>query len=140
MNILIQSQNFRILWVTTIALACSGNAFAQQSYKITDLGTNKSSDNFSMVMGLNNQGWAENMDGFVNPPITSTSTTIANGRAVIGINGFNIDLGTLGGKNSWTNYGGINDRGEAVGLAETRLSRRWAEITGRPARSITADK
>ena len=121
MNILIQSQNFRILWVTTIALACSGNAFAQQSYKITDLGTNKSSDNFSMVMGLNNQGWAENMDGFVNPPITSTSTTIANGRAVIGIYGFNIDLGTLGGKNSWTNYGGINDRGEAVGLAETSV-------------------
>jgi probable HAF family extracellular repeat protein len=72
-------------------------------------------------MGLNDQGWAENMDGFVNPPITSTSTTIANGRAVIGINGFNIDLGTLGGKNSWTNYGGINDRGEAVGLAETSV-------------------
>jgi len=72
-------------------------------------------------MGLNNQGWAENMDGFVNPPITSTSTTIANGRAVIGIYGFNIDLGTLGGKNSWTNYGGINDRGEAVGLAETSV-------------------
>ncbi len=114
-------RNYRTLWVTTIALACSGNAFAQQSYKITDLGTNKSSDNFSMVMGLNNQGWAENMDGFVNPPITSTSTTIANGRAVIGINGFNIDLGTLGGKNSWTNYGGINDRGEAVGLAETSV-------------------
>jgi probable HAF family extracellular repeat protein len=116
-----QLRSFWVLWVTTIALACCGNAFAQQSYKITDLGTNKSSDNFSMVMGLNNLGWAENMDGFVNPPITSTSTTIANGRAVIGINGFNIDLGTLGGKNSWTNYGGINDRGEAVGLAETSV-------------------
>ena len=121
MKTLSQLRNFWILWVATIVLACSSNAFAQQSYKITDLGTNKSSDNFSMVMGLNNQGWAENMDGFVNPPITSTSTTIANGRAVIGINGFNIDLGTLGGKNSWTNYGGINDRGEAVGLAETSV-------------------
>jgi probable HAF family extracellular repeat protein len=116
-----QLRNSRKLWATTMVVACCGNAFAQQSYKITDLGTNKSSDNFSMVMGLNNQGWAENMDGFVNPPITSTSTTIANGRAVIGINGFNIDLGTLGGKNSWTNYGGINDRGEAVGLAETSV-------------------
>jgi len=114
-------RNFRTLWVTTIALACCGNAFAQQSYKITDLGTNKSSDNFSMVMGLNNLGWAENMDGFVNPPITSTSTTIASGRAVINMHGLNIDLGTLGGKNSWTNYGGINDRGEAVGLAETSV-------------------
>src|ERR1700684_2482587 len=116
-----ESQNFPIVWVATIALDCSGNVFAQQSYKITDLATNKSSDNFSMVMGLNNLGWAENMDGFVNPPITSTSTTIANGRAVIGIHGRNIDLGTLGGKNSWTNYGGINDRGEAVGLAETSV-------------------
>ncbi len=49
-----------------------------------------------MAMGLNSQGWAENMDGFVNPPETSTSTTVARGRAVISIYGFNIDLGTLG--------------------------------------------
>ena len=70
----------------------------KQSYKITDLGVNKSTDNFNMVMGLNNQGWAENMDGVVNPPITSTSTTIASGRAVISIYGLNIDLGTLGGE------------------------------------------
>ncbi len=118
---LIQSRNFRTLWVTTIALACSGNAFAQQSYKITDLGTNKSTDNFSMAMGLNNQGWTENMDGFVNPPETSTSTTVSRGRAVIGIYGVNIDLGTLGKPdgNSWINWGGINDRGEAVGMSET---------------------
>jgi probable HAF family extracellular repeat protein len=121
MNLMRKLRSFWILWVATIVLACSSNAFAQQSYKITDLGVNKNTDNFSMVMGLNNLGWAENMDGFVNPPITSTSTTIANGRAVIGINGFNIDLGTLGGKNSWTNYGGINDRGKAVGFAETSV-------------------
>jgi probable HAF family extracellular repeat protein len=114
-------RNFRIPCVTTIVLACASTAFAQQSYKITDLGVNKSSDNFNMVMGLNNQGWAENMDGVLAPPITSTSTTIASGRAVISIYGRNIDLGTLGGKNSWTNYGGINDRGEAVGLAETSV-------------------
>ncbi len=73
-----------------------------------------------MVMGLNNEGWAENMDGVVNPPIKSTSTTIAMA-ARINAHGRNIDLGTLGGKNSWTNYGGINDRGEAVGLAETSV-------------------
>ena len=115
----IRSRNFRTLWATTIALACSGSAFAQHSYRITDMGLNHSTDNFSMVMGLNNEGWAENMDGVVNPPIRSTSTTIASGRAVIYAHGRNIDLGTLGGKNSWTNYGGINDRGEAVGLAET---------------------
>ena len=59
------------------------------------------------------------MDGVLNAPIKSTSTTIVSGRAVISIHGFNIDLRTLGGANSWTNYGGINDRGEAVGMAET---------------------
>jgi len=104
-----------------IVLGSFSNVFAQKSYKITDLGLNHSTDNFSMVMGLNNQGWAENMDGVVNPPIKSTSTTVASGRAVIGIYGRNVDLGTLGGDNSWTNYGGINDRGEAVGMAETSV-------------------
>src|SRR5271156_699093 len=121
MRMIKQLRSFWILRATTIALACSGSAFAQQSYRITDMGLNHSTDNFSMVMGLNNEGWAENMDGVVNPPIKSTSTTIASGRAVINAHGRNIDLGTLGGKNSWTNYGGINDRGEAVGLAETSV-------------------
>jgi probable HAF family extracellular repeat protein len=114
-------RNIWIPCVTTIVLACSSSAFAQQSYKITDLGVIKNSDNFNMVMGLNNEGWAENMDGVLNAPITSTQTTIVSGRAVISVYGVNIDLGTLGGKNSWTNYGGINDRGEAVGLAETSV-------------------
>ena len=119
MSTLRQFRNFWLPWVTTIALACLSNAFAQTSYKMTDLGVNKSTDNFDMVMGLNNEGWAENMDGDGNPPLLSLSTTVASGRAVISIYGLNIDLGTLGGDNSWTNYGGINDRGEAVGMAET---------------------
>jgi probable HAF family extracellular repeat protein len=121
MNRLKRLRNLWIPCVATIVLGSFSNAFAQQSYKITDLGMNKSTDNFSMAMGLNNQGWAENMDGFVNPPETSTSTTVASGRAVISIYGFNIDLGTLGkpGANSWINWGGINDRGEAVGMSET---------------------
>ncbi len=110
-----------ILQVTTIVLVCFGNAFSQVSYRVTDLGINKSKDNFNMVMGLNNRGWTENMDGVLTPPITSTSTTIVSGRAVLNIHGINIDLRTLGGKNSWTNYGGINDRGEAVGLSETSV-------------------
>ncbi len=104
-----------------IVLACVGSASAQVRYKVADQGLLHNSDNFSMVMGLNNLGWTENMDGFVNPPVTSTSTTVASGRAVINVHGFNIDLGTLGGKNSWTNYGGINDHGEAVGMAETAV-------------------
>ena len=120
MSTLRQLRNAWLPWITTIVLACFGNAFAQTSYKVADLGT-LGSDNFGMVMGLNNHGWTENMDGVLTPPITSTSTTIVSGRAVINIDGLNIDLGTLGGKNSWTNYGGINDRGEAVGMAETSV-------------------
>src|SRR5215467_6396924 len=115
-------RSFWIPWVTAIVLACFSHAAAQTSYKITDLGTNKNTDNFSMGMGLNNQGWTLNMDGFVNPPENNLFTTVANGRAVINRDGVNIDLGTLGNPdsgNSWINWGGINDRGEAVGMSET---------------------
>jgi probable HAF family extracellular repeat protein len=122
MNTLRQLRNFWIVWVATMVLACCSDAVAQVSYKITDLGTNKSTDNFSMGMGLNNQGWTENMDGFVNPPENNLNTTVARGRAVINRDGVNIDLGTLGNPdsgNSWINWGGINDRGEAVGMSET---------------------
>ncbi len=114
-------RNFWIPGVATLVLGCFSNAVAQTSYKITDLGINNSKDNFSMAMGLNNQGWAENMDGTVNPPENSLFTSVSRGRAVISIYGFNIDLGTLGkpDANSWINWGGINDRGEAVGMSET---------------------
>jgi probable HAF family extracellular repeat protein len=121
MSTLRRLRNFWIPWVTTMVLACFSAAVAQTSYKITDLGINKSTDNFSMAMGLNNQGWAENMDGFVNPPENNLFTTVSRGRAVINVNGVNIDLGTLGkpDANSWINWGGINDGGEAVGMSET---------------------
>jgi len=121
MSALRRLRNFWIPGVATIVLGSFSTAFAQQNYKITDLGINNSKDNFSMAMGLNSQGWAENMDGTVNPPENSLFTTVARGRAVISIYGFNIDLGTLGkpGANSWINWGGINDRGEAVGQSET---------------------
>jgi probable HAF family extracellular repeat protein len=123
MSTLRRLRNFWIPWVTTIVLACFSDAVAQVSYKITDLGTNHSNDNFSMAMGLNNQGWAENMDGFVNPPENNLGTTVARGRAVINVDGLNIDLGTLGKPdgNSWINWGGINDHGEAVGMSETAV-------------------
>lgn len=121
MDTLRRLRNFWIPGVATIVLGSFSSAFAQQSYKITDLGINNSKDNFSMAMGLNSQGWAENMDGTVAPPENSTSTTVSRGRAVISIYGFNIDLGTLGkpNGNSWINWGGINDLGEAVGMSET---------------------
>jgi probable HAF family extracellular repeat protein len=121
MNTFRQLRNLWIPWVMTIALFCFSDAVAQTSYKVTDLGTLNNGNNFSMGMGLNNHGWTENMDGVVNPPINSLLTTVASGRAVITIDGLNIDLGTLGGKNSWINWGGINDRGEAVGMAETSV-------------------
>jgi len=121
MRTLRRLRNFWMLWVTTIVLAGFSDAVAQTSYKITDLGTNNSNDNFSMAMGLNNQGWAENMDGFVNPPENNLGSTVTRGRAVINIDGRNIDLGTLGkpDANSWINWGGINDSGQAVGMSET---------------------
>ncbi|HLX83238.1 MAG TPA: DUF3466 family protein [Terriglobales bacterium] len=118
-----QLPNFWMLWVATVVLACFSNAVGQVSYKITDLGTNHSNDNFSMAMGLNNHGWAENMDGFVNPPENNLFTTVSRGRAVINVDGLNIDLGTLGKPdgNSWINWGGINETGEAVGMSETAV-------------------
>ncbi|MGB9245279.1 MAG: hypothetical protein WCC03_18165 [Candidatus Acidiferrales bacterium] len=121
MSALRRLRNFWIPGVATIVLGSFSPAFAQQGYKITDLGINNSKDNFSMAMGLNSQGWAENMDGTVNPPENNLFTSVARGRAVISIYGFNIDLGTLGKPdgNSWINWGGINDSGEAVGQSET---------------------
>jgi probable HAF family extracellular repeat protein len=121
MSALRRLRNFWMPWVAMIVLGCFSDAFAQQSYKITDLGINNSKDNFSMAMGLNSQGWTENMDGTVNPPENSVFTTVARGRAVLSIYGFNIDLGTLGkpDANSWINWGGVNNRGEAVGQSET---------------------
>jgi probable HAF family extracellular repeat protein len=120
MNTLRQLRNSSILCVAAIALACCSNAFAQTSYRVADQGT-LGNDNFGMVMGLNNRGWTQNMDGEGKPPVLSLSTTVLSGRAVMNIDGHNIDLGTLGGKNSWTNYGGINDRGENVGMSETSV-------------------
>jgi hypothetical protein len=81
------------------------------------------------VLCLNNQGWTQNMDGEGNPPVLSLSTTVLSGRAVMNIDGHNIDLSTLGGKNSWTNYGGINDRGENVRRDERHASRGFKTLT-----------
>src|SRR6202021_2498513 len=121
MDTLRRLRNFWIPGVAMLVLGSFSNAAAQTSYKIADLGINNSKDNFSMAMGLNNQGWAENMDGTVNPPENNLFTPVSRGRAEIRIYGFTIDLGTLGKPdgNSWINWGGINDRGEAVGQSET---------------------
>jgi probable HAF family extracellular repeat protein len=110
--------NFWILSVTTIVLACFGNAVAQTGYKVTDLGT-LGNDNMSCAMALNNQGLTVIQDGSAPPGQQDTIGTLLNGRVAIPINGVQIDLGTLGGQNSFTNWGEINDRGQIVGYSET---------------------
>jgi len=118
MTALRRLRNFWIPWVTTIVLACFSNAFAQASYTVTDLGVLHNGDNAVCAMAVNNQGWTEIMDGNNSG---GTSGKLLNGRAVVDIDGLKIDLGTLGGTNSWIWWDGINDRGVAVGFAETAV-------------------
>ncbi len=118
MSALRRLRNFWIPWVTTIVLACFSNAFAQASYTVTDLGVLHNGDNAVCAMAVNNQGWTEIMDGNNSG---GTSGKLLNGRAVVDIDGLKIDLGTLGGTNSWIWWDGINDRGVAVGFAETAV-------------------
>lgn len=112
-------RNLPTLWLTTIVLACFTNAIAQTSYKVVDLGAPKH-DNFSMVMSINNQGWTEIMAGNVDG-VDFTGGKLISGRALVNTGTFNIDLGTLGGKNSWMNWGQINELGQVVGYSETAV-------------------
>jgi probable HAF family extracellular repeat protein len=116
-----QLRNFWILWVTTIVLACFGNAFAQASYRVTDLGA-EGKDNLGCAMSVNNEGWTEIMAGNL-PPGQQDNILgqLLNGRALIDIDGFKFDLGTLGGTNTWMNWGEINDFGQIVGDSETAV-------------------
>lgn len=121
MNTLRQLRKFWIPWVTTIVLACFSHAVAQTSYQVTDLGVPLNDGNLGCAMALNNQGWTLIMDGFMDPVSNFFGAPVVRGHAVINRDGLTIDLGTLGrpDRNSWMNWGGINDRGEAVGMAET---------------------
>jgi probable HAF family extracellular repeat protein len=119
MSTLRRLRNFWILWVTTVVLACFSNAVAQASYKVTDLGA-EGSDNLGCAMSVNNEGWTEIMAGNL-PPGTQDNQfgQLLSGRALIGVDGFKFDLGTLGGQNTWMNWGQINDRAQIVGYSET---------------------
>jgi probable HAF family extracellular repeat protein len=101
-------------------MACFSNAVAQGSYKVTDLGV-LHNWNLGCAMALNNHGWTETMDGVLDPFSLSLFGHLVKGRAVINIDGLKIDLGTLGGPNSWMMWGGINDRAEVVGYSETAV-------------------
>jgi probable HAF family extracellular repeat protein len=113
-------QNFWIPWVATMVLAWGSDAVAQTSYRVTDLGV-ENNWNLGCAMSLNNQGWTESMNGLMAPPSNNLFAPVLKGRAVINIGELTIDLGTLGGANTWMNWNGINDRGEAVGFSETSV-------------------
>jgi probable HAF family extracellular repeat protein len=115
-----QLQNLSISWVTVIVLACLSNAFAQARYKVQDLGV-QNPDNLGMAMGLNNYGWTLNMEQLLDPFSLSLSANLVQGTDRISIGDLNLELGTLGGKNSSINWNGINDPGEAVGMSETSV-------------------
>ena len=110
------------LWVTTFVLACFGNAFAQASYKVTDLGVLHSNNNLGCAMSLNDEGWTFIMSGNLPPGEQDNQLgQLLNGRGMLDIDGFKFDLGTLGGKNTWMNWGQINDFGQIVGYSETNV-------------------
>ena len=114
-------RNFWTLWVTTIVLACFSNAVAQAGYRVTDLGA-EGNDNGACAMSVNDQGWTEIMSGNTVPgQQDSIFAKLLNGRALIDVYGFKLDLGTLGGQNSWMNWGEINDFGQTVGFSETAV-------------------
>jgi len=118
MSTLRQSRNFWLPWVTTIFLAWASDAGAQTNYKVTDLGT-LGNDNMSCALTLNNRGWTAIQDGNAPPGQQDQIRKLLNGRDAIVIDGVQVDLGTLGGENSFMNWGEINDRGQIVGYSET---------------------
>src|SRR6202034_3218909 len=121
MSTLRQLRNFWVPWVTTIVLACFSNAVAQASYRVADLGS-EGKDNLGCAMSLNDKGWTEIMAGNVEAgQVDSIFGKLLNGRALIDAGGFKLDLGTLGGENSWMNWGEINDFGQIVGYSETAV-------------------
>jgi hypothetical protein len=121
MSTLRQLRNSWIPWVTTIILACFSDAGAQARYRVTDLGTG-ANENGACAMSVNNQGWTEIMTANKVPgQQNSILGPLLNGRALIDVDGFKLDLGTLGGPNSWMNWGEINDFGQIVGDSETAV-------------------
>jgi probable HAF family extracellular repeat protein len=122
MNMLGQLGNFWILRVTTIVLACCISAVAQVSYKVTDLGV-LGNDNLGCAMSINNEGWVVIQDASMVPgQQDNAGGQILKARDALGINGLQFDLGTLGGQNSWMNWGEINDFGQIVGYSETAVT------------------
>ena len=121
MSALRRLRNFCIPWFAMIVLGCFSNAVAQTSYKVTDLGS-EGNDILGCAMSLNNEGWTEVMAQNLPPGQQDSLTgTLLSGRLFVDIDGFKFDLGTLGGTNTSSNWGEINDFGEVVGFSETTV-------------------
>ena len=121
MNTSGQLQNFWTLCVTLMVLGCLSNAVAQASYKVNDLGA-LGDDNLSCAMSINNEGQVVIQDAAMVPgQQDNAGGTILKARDAIYINGRQVDLRTLGGENSWMNWGQINDLGQIVGDSETAV-------------------
>ncbi len=119
MSALRRLRNFWIPWVAVIVMGCFSNAVAQTSYKVTDLGT-EGNDILGCAMSLNNEGWTEVMAQNLPPgQQDNLGGTLLSGRLFLDIDGFKLDLGTLGGTNTSSNWGEINDFGLIVGDSET---------------------
>ena len=121
MSALRRLRNFWIPWVAMIVLGCFSEAVAQTSYKVTDLGS-EGNDILGCAMSLNNEGWTEIMAQNL-PPGQQDSLfgMLLSGRILVDVDGLKFDLGTLGGTNSSSNWGEINDFGEVVGFSETAV-------------------
>jgi probable HAF family extracellular repeat protein len=106
-------------WVAMMVLGCFSDAVAQTSYKVTDLGT-EGNDILGCAMSVNDLGWTEVMAQNL-PPGQQDNLfgMLLSGRIFIDIDGFKLDLGTLGGTNTTSNWGEINDFGLTVGESET---------------------
>jgi probable HAF family extracellular repeat protein len=105
--------------LTTVALACFGDALANVRYTVIDMGS-EGNDDLGCAMSLNDRGWTEIMAGMLAPDqVDFTGGILLSGRALIDVDGVKADLGTLGGANSWMMWGEINDWGQIVGFSET---------------------
>jgi hypothetical protein len=112
-------------------LVCLSNAVAEAGYRVTDLGILQNGG-FGCTMAVNNHGV-----GFTQYGVLNASGQLVKGRAAINVDGLKFDLGTLGGPNSWMNgFAGINERGEAVGLAERMFRTRTAKTFAASAHTL----
>jgi probable HAF family extracellular repeat protein len=122
MSALTRLRNFWIPWAAMMILGCFSSAVAQTSYKVTDLGT-EGNDILGCAMSLNNEGWTEVMAQILPPgQQDNLGGMLLNGRLFVDIDEFKLDLGTLGGTNTTSNWGEINDFGLIVGDSETAVS------------------